>query len=213
MKKSDIKNYAILKQVPVDYYFKGVENNSFQKFWHERKWSVLKELLNGGSGKLLDLGCSDGTTTYNISRVSPKLKVTGLDLYKEAIDFAKTKYENINFIFADAHKLPFKSGTFNYVTAIEILEHLQNPDEALKEIKRVLKPNGTLIIGQDTDSLLFKTIWWFWGKTKGSVWQNSHISSIAPDKLIKKIKKAGFKIESVEYINLMMEVFIKAKKA
>lgn len=212
MKKTDIANYHILKQVPVDYYFIGVKNNPLQKIWHERKWAVLESLLKDSSGTLLDIGCSDGTTTYNISLASPKLKVTGVDLYKETIEFAKKKYSDINFVFADAQKLPFKSGSFNYVTAIEILEHIEDPDEALTEIKRVLKPKGTLIIGQDTDSLLFKIIWWFWGRSKGSVWQNSHVNCERPDKLLKRVKKHGFKIQNIKMHNLNMEIFITAEK-
>lgn len=213
MNTADVKNYDVLKQVPVDYYARGVETNLLQKFWHKKKWGILKELLKEGSGKLLDVGCCDGTTTYHISLVSGKLKITGVDLYRGTIDYAKSQYKNIDFVFADAHKLPFKSGTFDYVTAIETLEHLESPGLALKEIKRVLKTGGILIIGQDTNSLLFRIIWWLWSRSKGSVWKNSHVSCVAPEKLIKKIIKAGFKIESVKYINLGMEVFVKAKKA
>lgn len=213
MNKSSIKNYHILKQVPVDYYFAGIKNNPLQSLWHKRKWAVIQNLLKEGSGTLLDIGCADGTTTHNISLASPKLKVTGVDLYKETIDFAKKKYPDINFIFADAQKMPLKSGSFNYVCAIEILEHLENPDTALEEIKRVLGPGGTLIVGQDTDSLLFKFIWWFWGRYKGSVWKNSHINCERPEKLLKRIKKHGFKIKNTRFHNLNMEIFITAEKA
>lgn len=212
MNRSNIKNYHILKQVPVDYYFQGIKDNPLQKIWHERKWKVLKGLLENSSGKLLDIGCADGTTTNNISSTSPKLEVTGIDLYKETIEFAKKKYPKVNFVFANAQKLPFKSGSFNYVTAIEVLEHLEDPDEALGEIKRVLKPKGTLIIGQDTDSLLFKIIWWFWGRSKGSVWQNSHVNCERPEKLLKRVKKHGFKIKNIKMHNLNMEIFITAEK-
>lgn len=212
MKKTSVENYQILRQVPVDYYFQGVKKNPLQKFWHERKWRILRNLLQGSQGNLLDIGCSDGTTTYNVSLASSNLKITGLDLYKETIEFAKKKYPNIKFIFADAQNLPFKAKSFNYVTAIEVLEHIPDPDKALSEIRRILKPKGTLIIGQDTNSLLFKFIWWFWGKSKGSVWQNSHISCESPEKLIKRIKKHGFKIKKKHFHNLKMEIFISAEK-
>lgn len=201
-----------LSRVPKDYYHKGVESNFLQKTWHSRKWKTLNEFLRGSKGSLLDIGCADGTTTRNIKQRHPKLKITGVDLYDSAIKYAKSVSSDITFITADVHKLPFGNKTFNAVVAVEVLEHLHEPEQVLTEINRVLKPGGTFIVGQDTDSLLFKMVWWVWGKMKGSVWDESHISCITPDILIKRIKKAGFKVEKVRYINLGMEVFLKATK-
>lgn len=55
------------------------------------------------------------------------------------------------------------------VTIIRTLEHLKNPSLILRETNGVLKKNGYLIIGQDTDSLLFKLVWFLWTLGKGSV--------------------------------------------
>lgn len=205
--------YKILKQVPADYYSSGIKSNLLQRYWHNKKWGALNIFLKGCSGKLLDVGCADGTTSFKISQISPKLTVTGIDLYRETIEFAKQKYNQIEFITSNAQKLPFKNNSFDYICAIEILEHLEVPEIALAEIRRVLKPGGTLIIGQDTDSVLFKVVWWFWEKWKGSVWKNSHISCVRPEILIRRVKKGGFKIKRVIFINLGMEVFIKAEKS
>lgn len=202
----------ILAQVPVDYYAKGVKNNFLQKYWHSKKWQHLVDLLKEPQGTLLDIGCADGTTTYQIKKKFPKLKITGLDYYKETIDFAKKTKPQIRFVHADAHKLPFGSETFDIVTAIEVLEHLEKPKKVFSEIRRVLKPGGTFIIVQDTDSLLFRIVWWFWTKSKGAVWNNSHINCVPPERLINNLKKEGFKISKIKYTNLKMEVLIKAQK-
>src|SRR3989344_6058732 len=174
----------ILNQVPADYYHRGVKTNFFQKYWHEKKWRVLKKFMGKTSGSLLDIGCADGTTT------KPR----------------------INFLVADAHKLPFKNKSFDTVTAIEVLEHLDNPKKSLFEIYRVLKNKGQLIVVQDTDSLLFKSIWWFWTRWKGSVWNGSHINCYSPKGLIRLIKQTGFKVKESRYTNWKMEIFIKARK-
>ena len=212
-KSPSSKNYQkILSQVPRDYYDKGVKNNLFQKIWHTKKWSNLAEFLDMANGKLLDIGCADGTTTKQIKNSFPKLNVTGIDLYKNAINFAKKSPKGVTFIKADAHKLPFKNNTFDFVTAIEVLEHMHDSEKVVKEISRVLRPGGSFIVVQDTDSILFKAVWWFWTKSKGAVWENSHINCMQPDELISIIKKNGFYVRRTKYMNFKMEIFIKAIK-
>ena len=203
----------ILDQVPPDYYESGVKSNFFQKYWHSRKWHHLKEFLISVRGnRLLDIGCADGTTTRQIKKILPLTTITGIDLYKKAIDHAKRKEGKIRFIHGDVHKLPFDDNSFEIVTAIETIEHLDNPNRALTEIYRVLKPNGYLIIGQDTDSLLFRVVWFVWTKWKGSVWVKSHISCMKPNDLMKLLRRTGFKIKKYKFVNLKMEIFIEAYK-
>ena len=86
---------------------------------------------------------------------------------------------------------------------------LSKDNEALKEIYRVLKPGGYLVIGQDTDSLLFRTVWWLWTKWKGSVWAGSHINCSEPKEIILLLQKNDFLIKRIKYLNLNMEIFIK----
>ncbi len=202
----------VLGQVPEDYYSSGVNSNLLQKIWHTRKWLSLNQNLANKKGRLLDIGCADGTTTSQIKKLRPDLSVIGIDLYKPAINFANKNNTNIKFIVADAHKLPFKKNHFDVVTTIEVLEHMHDSNQVIGEIHRTLKPDGTLIIVQDTDSLLFKAVWWFWTKSKGSVWKNSHISCMRPNELIRLVKKNGFKIKSTKLVNLGMEIVIEAKK-
>ena len=209
----DHKLRKILAQVPPDYYHRGVKTNVLQQYWHNKKWKKLEKTLGGiGNSKLLDIGCADGTTTHQLHKMFKNMQVNGIDYYKQAVNFAKKTKTKIKFIYADAHDLPFGNNFFEIVTAIETLEHLENPRRALSEIHRVLAPKGHLIIVQDTDSLLFRTIWWMWTKWKGSVWEGSHINCLPPKALVKLVKKAGFEPLTMEYSNFKMEVIIKARK-
>ncbi len=210
---SKVELTKILSQVPPDYYHKGVRTNILQEYWHNKKWGKLEKALKGiSNSKLLDIGCADGTTTHKIHKRFKNMKVVGVDYYKEAINFAKKTKPGIKFVHADAHNLPFKNASFEIVTAIETLEHLIDPGRALSEIHRVLKPKGHLIVIQDTDSLLFRSIWWFWTKWKGSVWEGSHMNCLEPKALLKILRKSGFEPLTHEYSNLKMEVTIKSRK-
>lgn len=196
----------IWAQVPVDYYDLGVQKNILQKIWHTKKLNEVLKLLPKNSQKVLDVGCSSAILTAEIANNLPKSNVTGLDSYKKAIDYAKRKYANISFIVGDAHNLPFKNNVFDLVVCTETLEHVVDPHIALQEIKRVLKKSGAAIISMDSGSLLFKTIWYFWTKTKGKVWENAHLHEFNAQILEKLIKKAGFKIKKKKYSHMGMAV-------
>lgn len=90
--------------------------------------------------KILDIGCSTGTFALN----DPK-NITGIDADKDAIPVAKSKGINCMHFNADNKKLPFKSNTFDAVNLKSVLAHISNALLLLKEIRRVLKPNGKLV--------------------------------------------------------------------
>ncbi len=76
--------------------------------------------------------------------------VTGVEIETNVIEYAKAHYikDNLNFILADATAMNFDDGMFDVIVSLETFEHIP-PDKALpfiKELKRVLKPRGTLII-------------------------------------------------------------------
>lgn len=215
MKKDSKILKEIWKQVPPDYYQTGVRDNLLQKIWHTWKWKSMEKFfnrLNTKPVKLLDIGCASGFLTSQIAEFFPYSEVFGLDSYKEAIAFGKKSYPKIKFKFADAHRIPFEKGSFDLITCIETLEHLENPTGAISEMHRCLKRKGRVLIGQDTDNLLFKIIWMIWTKRRGKVWHNSHLHPYGPQKLEKLIKDCGFKIINKKFSHFGMEVFFFAEK-
>lgn len=205
----------IWEQVPPDYYEKGIEGNIFQRTWHNWKWQALKSFLtkiDPNPKKILDVGCASGHITSRIAQLFPSAKVIGVDAYKKTIDYGQKIHPEVQFLHADAHKLPFDNNTFGIVTCIETLEHVLNPPEVLAEIHRVLARKGVLVIGQDTDSLLFNIIWGIWTKTKGRVWAGSHLHPFKPKELEKLFRDLGFKILEKRYSQFGLEVFIKCQK-
>lgn len=98
---------------------------------------------------VLDIGCWSGQ--YEKLAQSYVKKIIGIDPGKSAILFAKDQFaknKKVSFYEGYADKLPFKDNVFDTVLLIEVIEHLPKGSEiaALKEIKRVLKRDGTLII-------------------------------------------------------------------
>lgn len=99
------------------------------------------------SGDALDLGCGNGKTTSFL--IDSGFTVTGADFSSEAVGICRKLFDGTaEFIKTDATSLPFEDGSFDYITAVHILEHLDSEglERASREIVRTLRPGGYLFI-------------------------------------------------------------------
>lgn len=101
--------------------------------------------MNSASKLILDIGCGTGYRTYQLSKTHHN-KVIGIDISKENIKLAKQKYPQLDYKEMNAEKIEFKNNTFDCIYAIDVLEHVDNLETVLKEIGRVLKRKGKLIV-------------------------------------------------------------------
>ncbi len=98
---------------------------------------------------VLDCGCGEGGKTTYYASLGAK-HVVGIDIVpayeQRATDFARQKgYGDVfEFCLTDATKLPYPDGTFDTIIMNDFIEHVNKPEEALKEGLRVLKPGGRL---------------------------------------------------------------------
>jgi SAM-dependent methyltransferase len=102
-----------------------------------------------------------GAQTISLARRSPGAKVTAVDLSATSLEVARRRVTEagipgILFREADLHRLPFADASFDHVFICFVLEHIRDPVHALQELRRVLKPTGTLtVIEGDHGSFLF----------------------------------------------------------
>lgn len=205
----------IWHQVPPDYYQKGVSNNLLQKIWHNKKLKMILNLVNESSvnpKNILDVGCASGWFLSQLHQNFPKSQASGVDVYKDAITHGKKQYKFLKLVYGDAHKLPFLNESFDLVVCTEVLEHVVDPQGVLKEIKRVLTPNGITIIEMDTGNFLFTMIWYWWTHLRRGVWRDSHIHVFNTKKLEDLIEKSGFLIKEKKFFNFTMAVAFLLKK-
>ncbi|EAR07397.1 class I SAM-dependent methyltransferase [Reinekea blandensis] len=97
--------------------------------------------------KVIDLGCGSGYGSTFITKVSKNY--TGVDVSNEAVLYAQERYGNNNTTFmkiSSSEPLPFSDNSFDTALSFQVIEHVKLPDSYLQEAKRILKPNGTLII-------------------------------------------------------------------
>lgn len=203
----------IWNQVPPDYYQSGIERNLLQRFWHSQKINTFKKIVIGKNfSKILDVGCASGRMANEIWKIYPRSKVVGVDTYKKALDFGHKRYPHIKFIHSDAHKLPFRSNSFDLIICYEVIEHVVNPIDVLSEIKRVVKKDGLAIVVMDSGNLLFRIIWLIWENTKGKVWRGAHLHPFHHTELEDVINKSGLTIKNKIFSHFGMEVSFVLKK-
>lgn len=95
---------------------------------------------------VLDIASGEGYGTNLISKQAKE--VIGVDISKEAISHARNKYssKNLSFLIGSTDKIPCSSNYFDVVVSFETIEHHDRHEEMLLEVKRVLKPDGIIII-------------------------------------------------------------------
>lgn len=93
---------------------------------------------------ILDVGCGEGTKLNSLTH--KQQKATGVDISKYAINLAKKKYPHFGFTHYTGKKLPFKNEEFDLVYSTFALEHTQDHRLFLREMMRVLKSQGKMVI-------------------------------------------------------------------
>ena len=96
--------------------------------------------------KILDIGCGTGDSLFYVSKLSNS-KLFGVDISRNMLKIAKKKLWNKAILkLGDVENLPYINNTFDYVLNTEAFHHFPNPNLALKEIHRVLRKGGKLIL-------------------------------------------------------------------
>ena len=142
------KEYAerLLKKTKEDYN-KIAEEFSITR---EETWSEIDFLFDDyviPGDKILDLGCGNGRFFELLK--DKDINYIGVDFSEKLIEIAKKKYPKVKFQVADALNLSFPNNYFDRIYSIAVLHHIPSREfklQFLKEARRVLKPNGLLIL-------------------------------------------------------------------
>jgi ubiquinone/menaquinone biosynthesis C-methylase UbiE len=111
---------------------------------HKHRYLVARELCHGKT--VLDVACGEGFGSAMLAEVAAA--VVGVDIASDVVLHAQSKYgcKNLSFLIASCTDLPLLDSSFDVVVSLETLEHLSQHDKMVGEIKRVLRPNGVLLI-------------------------------------------------------------------
>jgi SAM-dependent methyltransferase len=131
----DLHTYEILYRTEETHWWLAARRNIVLD-WIRQRYPGRHDL------DMLDAGCGTGLMLQELKELGT---AEGVDISEEALQFCRKRgLENVRN--ADLMDLPFEAGRFDFVTALDVLEHLDDDTGALQEFRRVLKPGGRIFI-------------------------------------------------------------------
>ncbi|HON53065.1 MAG TPA: class I SAM-dependent methyltransferase [Bacteroidales bacterium] len=111
---------------------------------HLHRYAFAMQYIQGKD--IIDIASGEGYGANLMSSVAKS--VVGVDISHEAVEFANTKYKkpNVSYKQGSATQIPLPDSSIDVVVSFETIEHHDKHDEMMQEIKRILKPNGILIM-------------------------------------------------------------------
>jgi ubiquinone/menaquinone biosynthesis C-methylase UbiE len=116
---------------------------------HVTRYEAAKQLVKGKVA--LDIASGSGYGTQILGQTAKKMY--GVDVSKEAVAYAQKTFKspNVEYMVGDGVKIPLDDNSVDVVVTFETIEHIENYQQFIKEIKRVLKPDGLALISTPND--------------------------------------------------------------
>src|SRR5215831_16552047 len=201
-------------QLELEHYY-GYFRDNFVRYTHRLRVDRIKALISDLAGdghrqrKALDAGCSHGV--YSILLAESGFTVLGIDINNEEVERARTWARNrglnalVEFQVGDIQAINSADSSFDLVVCSEVLEHIDNPSSGAKELYRVLRPGGRLIMSMPNMGSLFGLLQWSYrrsglraalGRPPLDAFQIQH-SRYWFGNILKMLKQTGFHVEAV----------------
>ncbi len=151
-------------------------------------------------GRLLEVGCGAGRYLRALRELRPELVLVGADLSRAALARLAALAPEVEARLVTGDALPAADGEFAAVLAIDVLEHVPDPDRLLAEIHRVLAPGGVfhLHVPCEGDP---RSLWrWLPGQAGLRGWKRrfgGHLHRFRRDEVLRRVEAAGFSLVRV----------------
>jgi len=146
------------------------------------------EQVKDRRARILDVGCGTGA---NLVRLSDFGDAEGVDISPDALKFCRERGLN-NVKLGAAESLPYDDHEFDLVTAFDVVEHMDDDVAGLREMRRVLRPGGRVL-------LFVPTFMFLWG-VQDEV--SNHRRRYRLEELRQAVTAAGFEVERTTYANI-----------
>lgn len=188
-----------------DYeYLTYFSRHPLQRYWARSRVKLIKELI-GKAGKVLDVG--SGSSYLDVTTTG----IVALDLVQSKLRFLAQK--NVETKLGRAEELPFKQSEFDQVILSQVLPYVDDPKVVIREVNRVLKLNGTLVVGiadsQRIGWTIFGSIYHSLPNVRTSQVRVKH--EFSRSALVDLLADSGFRALNYKYI-LGSELIVECEK-
>lgn len=175
--------YAIMNRVEDSHWWFVGRRAILESFMQK----IVSEIPNPKSSiSILDVGCGTGANLEMLAQFGAS---EGVDVSDDALEFCRAKGLKVHKGLAE--KLPFADESFDVVTALDVVEHLDDDVAGLREMHRVLKRGGKTLI-------FVPAFMWLWGVQDDI---SNHRIRYTKKQIVERLEKAGFVIERATYAN------------
>ena len=129
------------------------------------------EFVLNESMVVVDMGCNVGYLTYPLSL---RANAIGLDVDKEKLYSAKESMRNTDFVCCDLRNLPLRESSIDLAVCASVFEHIENLEQALKDIKSVIKKKGILAAGYPIETRLLEFIVKSFWVSESRIWDQGN---------------------------------------
>jgi SAM-dependent methyltransferase len=175
--------YAIMNRVEDSHWWFVGRRAILEGFLQQIIQSPKSKIQNP---KILDVGCGTGANLEMLANFGAS---EGVDVSDDALEFCRAKGLKVHKGLAE--ELPFPDESFDVVTALDVVEHLDDDVAGLKEMHRVLKRGGKTLI-------FVPAFMWLWGVQDDI---SNHRIRYTKKQIVERLEKAGFTIERATYAN------------
>lgn len=125
-----------------------------EAFFHRNRARAVRRLVAkhvAPGSRILDAGCGTGLNLRNLPKGS-----VGIDINPRNVAILRARLPDHEIVLGDIEEMPFADASFDAVVCTEVLEHVPDPVVALREIRRVLRPEGRLLGSVPSRSLIWR---------------------------------------------------------
>jgi SAM-dependent methyltransferase len=182
-------------------FFAGLAAVEQNNFWFLARNRLIGDFVHRcfpQAGTLLEVGCGTGFVLSGLAARFPSIKLTGSEYFVQGLPFAQQRVPQATLIQADARKLPFVD-EFDLIGAFDVLEHIDEDEDALASIFRAVRPGGGVLITVPQHS-------WLWSSADDAA---CHVRRYSRRELVDKLAAAGFAVEEVtSFVTLLLPAMI-----
>ncbi len=168
-------------------------------FWFRARnqliiWAMQRHFPN--VQRYLEIGCGTGFVLTSVAQAYSQARVTGSEIFSTGLPFASERLPNAELLQMDARHIPYED-EFDVIGAFDVLEHIEEDEIVLGEMKRALRSNGGIILTVPQHPQL-------WSRQDGYA---CHVRRYKIGELREKVRRAGFQVAfETSFVSLLLPV-------